>query len=104
MRGEEAASSNGQDAALSRLRWEFDSPRCYQVMSTQTIELDGFEIEVASELYCDRNGDHHERRLAWTWSLVLIAARANRKISVIVKKCRLVANARTGIAGLCGAP
>ena len=24
------ASSNGQDAALSRLRWEFDSPRCYQ--------------------------------------------------------------------------
>ena len=25
-----AASSNGQDAALSRLRWEFDSPRCYQ--------------------------------------------------------------------------
>ena len=26
-----AASSNGQDAVLSRLRWEFDSPRCYQV-------------------------------------------------------------------------
>ena len=25
-----AASSNGQDAVLSRLRWEFDSPRCYQ--------------------------------------------------------------------------
>ena len=27
-----AASSNGQDAVLSRLRWEFDSPRCYQVI------------------------------------------------------------------------
>jgi hypothetical protein len=30
MRRQEAASSNGQDAVLSRLRWEFDSPRCYQ--------------------------------------------------------------------------
>ena len=60
MRGEEAASSNGQDAAPSRLRWEFDSPRCYQVMNTQTIELDGFEIEIASELYCERGGDHSE--------------------------------------------
>ena len=60
MRGEEAASSNGQDAAPSRLRWEFDSPRCYQVMKTQTIEFDGFEIEVASELYCESGGDHHE--------------------------------------------
>ena len=29
-------------------------------MNTQTIELDGFEIEVASELYCDRGGDHRE--------------------------------------------
>ena len=29
-RQEVAASSNGQDAVLSRLRWEFDSPRCYQ--------------------------------------------------------------------------
>src|SRR5262249_50729235 len=29
-RQELAASSNGQDAAPSRLRWEFDSPRCYQ--------------------------------------------------------------------------
>jgi hypothetical protein len=29
-------------------------------MNTQTIELDGFEIEVASELYCDRGGDHSE--------------------------------------------
>jgi len=29
-------------------------------MSTQTIELEGFEIEVASELYCDRGGDHRE--------------------------------------------
>ena len=60
MRREEAASSNGQDAAPSRLRWEFDSPRCYQVMNLQTIELDGFEIELASELYCDRGGDHRE--------------------------------------------
>jgi hypothetical protein len=60
VRREEAASSNGQDAALSRLRWEFDSPRCYQVMSTQTIELEGFAIELASDLYCDRGGDHHE--------------------------------------------
>ncbi len=60
MRGEEAASSKGQDAAPSRLRWEFDSPRCYQLMNTQTIELEGFEIEIASELYCDRGGDHRE--------------------------------------------
>ena len=29
-------------------------------MSTQTIELEGFEIEPASELYCDRGGDHRE--------------------------------------------
>jgi hypothetical protein len=29
-------------------------------MNTQTIELEGFEIELASELYCDRGGDHHE--------------------------------------------
>ena len=58
MRRQEASSSNGQDAALSRLRWEFDSPRCYQVMSTQTIELEGFEIELASALYCERGGDH----------------------------------------------
>ena len=29
-------------------------------MSTQTIELEGFEIEVASELYCERGGDHSE--------------------------------------------
>jgi hypothetical protein len=29
-------------------------------MSTQTIELEGFEIELASELYCDRGGDHCE--------------------------------------------
>jgi len=27
-------------------------------MSTQTIELEGFEIELASELYCERGGDH----------------------------------------------
>ena len=60
MRREEAVSSNGQDAAFSRLRWEFDSPRCHQVMSTQTIELEGFEIELASELYCERGGNHRE--------------------------------------------
>ena len=29
-------------------------------MSTQTIELEGFEIELASALYCDRGGDHLE--------------------------------------------
>ena len=29
-------------------------------MNTQTIELDCFEIELASELYCDRGGDHRE--------------------------------------------
>jgi hypothetical protein len=29
-------------------------------MSTQTIELEGFKIELASELYCDHGGDHHE--------------------------------------------
>ena len=31
-----------------------------KVMSTQTIEVEGFEIELASELYCDRGGDHRE--------------------------------------------
>ena len=31
-----------------------------KLMSTQTIELEGFEIELASELYCDRGGDHRE--------------------------------------------
>ena len=29
-------------------------------MNTQTIELDGFEIELASELYCERGADHRE--------------------------------------------
>ena len=29
-------------------------------MSTQTIELEGIEIELASDLYCDRGGDHLE--------------------------------------------
>jgi hypothetical protein len=29
-------------------------------MSTQTIELEGFEIEIASELYCERGRDHRE--------------------------------------------
>jgi len=29
-------------------------------MSTQTIELKGFEIELASELYCERGGNHRE--------------------------------------------
>jgi hypothetical protein len=31
-----------------------------KLMSTQTIELEGFEIEIASEFYCDRGGDHRE--------------------------------------------
>src|SRR5260370_28338974 len=31
-----------------------------KVMSTQVIEVDGFEIELAAELYCDRGGDHRE--------------------------------------------
>jgi hypothetical protein len=44
MRREEAASSSGQDAAPSRLIWEFDSPRCYQVMNAQAIELDGLKL------------------------------------------------------------
>jgi hypothetical protein len=29
-------------------------------MKTPTIVLDGFEIEIASELYCDRGADHRE--------------------------------------------
>jgi hypothetical protein len=29
-------------------------------MSTQTIELEGLEIELASDLYCERGGDHHD--------------------------------------------
>jgi hypothetical protein len=29
-------------------------------MSTPVIELEGFEIELASELYCDRGGDHRD--------------------------------------------
>jgi hypothetical protein len=29
-------------------------------MSTQTIELEGLKVELASELYCDRGGDHRE--------------------------------------------
>ena len=29
-------------------------------MSSQVIEVEGFEIELASELYCDRGGDHRE--------------------------------------------
>jgi hypothetical protein len=29
-------------------------------MKTQTFELDGFEIELAPELYCDSGGDHCE--------------------------------------------
>lgn len=29
-------------------------------MKTQTIDLDDFEIEIASELYCERGGDHRE--------------------------------------------
>jgi hypothetical protein len=29
-------------------------------MNTQTIELEGFEIELASEFYCERGGDHRD--------------------------------------------
>lgn len=39
-------------------------------MGTQTIELEGFEIELASDLYCDRGGDHHE---------LVVRARADRR-------------------------
>jgi len=42
-------------------------------MNTQTIELDGFEIEVASELHCDRDGNHSE--------LVDIARADRRRLS-----------------------
>src|SRR5260370_35907547 len=54
-----AASSNGQDRALSRLGWEFDSPRCYQEssMSVNVIEVEGFQIGIAAETYCARGGD-----------------------------------------------
>ena len=39
-------------------------------MGTHTIELEGFEIELASDLYCDRGGDHHE---------LVVCARADRR-------------------------
>ena len=39
-------------------------------MGTHTIELEGFEIELASDLYCDRGGDHHE---------LVVRARADRR-------------------------
>jgi hypothetical protein len=29
-------------------------------MSTQVIELEGFEIELASDLYCERGGDQRD--------------------------------------------
>jgi hypothetical protein len=29
-------------------------------MNMETIELDGFEIEITSELYYERGADHHE--------------------------------------------
>ena len=29
-------------------------------MNAQAIELDGVEIELTSELYCERGGDHRE--------------------------------------------
>ena len=35
-------------------------PAATKVMNTQTIELEGFEIELASELYCERGGDHRD--------------------------------------------
>ncbi len=34
--------------------------RTPKVMNAQVIELEGFEIELATELYCDRDGDHRE--------------------------------------------
>ena len=39
-------------------------------MGTHTMELEGFEIELASDLYCDRGGDHHE---------LVVGARADRR-------------------------
>jgi hypothetical protein len=39
-------------------------------MSAQMIELEGFEIEIVSELYCERGADHRE---------LLTRARADRK-------------------------
>jgi len=39
-------------------------------MGTHAIELEGFEIELASDLYCDRGGDHHE---------LVVRARADRR-------------------------
>jgi hypothetical protein len=39
-------------------------------MGTDAIELEGFEIELASDLYCDRGGDHHE---------LVVRARADRR-------------------------
>ena len=36
------------------------SPRCYELMKPQTIDLVGFEFEIVSELYCERGGDHRE--------------------------------------------
>jgi len=47
--------SNGPPKCL-----KLGSTRCYKVMSPQTTELDGFEIELASEHYCERGGDHRE--------------------------------------------
>jgi hypothetical protein len=29
-------------------------------MNAQAIELEGFEIDLGSELYCERGGDHRE--------------------------------------------
>jgi hypothetical protein len=31
-----------------------------KVVSTQTIEVESFGIEIASELHCERGGDHRE--------------------------------------------
>jgi len=49
-------------------------------MNTQTIELDGFEIEIASELFCDRGGDHRElvdrvRKIANGWATTSMTLR-----------------------------
>jgi hypothetical protein len=29
-------------------------------MSTEVMDIDGVEVEVAAEIYCDRGGDHRE--------------------------------------------
>jgi len=50
-------SARGSDAAQApQVRFSSLLPSD----DTQVIELEGFEIEVASEVYCNRGGDHRE--------------------------------------------